>query len=236
MSERESRYSDPDGQCVWVSAGLLTDHVCDRNFDCDHCPLHLALSPVAGRKESDRSAWPKDRLYSDRHFWLKQTSPTSARLGLTETAVSLLHPVLNWEIASKRTGEVRVIAHLACGRAVLAPPLSGRNVRPNPCLDIDALWPAADAWLSGYLLDLDFADWRETTANWIELAQAAPRYAQHREMIHLALQSAAPRHAELAATATADGGLPTTGLLPVVGRVAYAGLLAGILGCDLTAA
>ncbi len=235
MATSESRSFDPDGQCVWVSAGLLTDHVCDRNFDCDHCPLHHALSPVAGQREGHRSAWPKDRLYSEGHFWLLQTSAHQARVGLTETAVSLLHPVLKWEIDTKRAGEVTVTAQLACGRAVLVPPLHGERVRPNPCLEIDALWPAADTWLSGYLLDFDFEDWRKTSSGWAELTQVAPRYAHHRELIHHALQSATYRRGELAAAATADGGLPASGLFPAIGRASYAGLLASILSCGLTA-
>jgi hypothetical protein len=233
MTERDSRFSDPDAQCVWVSAGLLNDHVCDRDFDCDHCPLHLALSPVAGRKEPDRSFWPKDRLYSDRHFWLKQMSARSARLGLTETAVQLLHPVSRWELDTTRGAPVRITASLACGQVVLLPHCHGSQYRVNPCLEIDALWPTADPWLSGYLLEFEFADWRETREGWMELAQAAPHFAQHREFIHRALQAGTSR--PLADATAADGGLPASGLWPVVGRAAYGSLIAGILGCVLEA-
>lgn len=235
MAAIENRTSHPDGQCVWVSAGLLTDHACDRNFDCDHCPLHHALSPEAGRREAHRSTWPKDRLYSEGHFWLKQTSAHQARVGLTETAVSLLHPVSRWEIETSARGEPNVVVTLGCGRVVLAPPVQGSRFEANPCLEIDALWPAADAWLSGYLLDFEFEDWHETRAGWLDLMHIAPRYAHHRMLVHYALQSATSRGAELAAAVTADGGLPASGLLPVVGRPSYAGLLASILGCGLTA-
>lgn len=236
MAERDTRFSDPDGQCVWVSAGLLSHHVCDRDFDCDHCPLHLALSPVAGRKEPDRSFWPKDRLYSDRHFWLKQESPRSARLGLTEMAVQLLHPVSRWSIdgvGSPRNTEVRITAHLACGQVVLAPRCPVQTWKENPCLKIDALWPAADPWLSGYLLEFEFSDWRTVRDGWLELPQAAPLFAHHRELVHRTLQSGTARFP--AYSVAADGGLPASGLLPVVGRAAYGSLLTSILGCALEA-
>lgn len=222
-----------DGQCVWVSAGLLSDHVCDRDFDCDHCPLHLALSPMSGRRETHRFNWPKDRLYSETHFWLKQTSDHRARVGLTETAVSLLHPVLRWAVEPARNGGVNVWATLSGGRVRLEPPVLGSRFGANPCLEIDALWPAADAWLSGYLLEFEFADWQIARSGWFELPHIAPHYALHRQLIHQALQAGKGRSEEPVATRAADGGLPAAGLFPVVGRVSYAALLADVLRCEL---
>ncbi len=31
-------------KCVWMSAGVLTYRLCDREYECEACPLHLALS------------------------------------------------------------------------------------------------------------------------------------------------------------------------------------------------
>lgn len=236
MSEHDTRYRDPEGQCVWVSAGLLSHHICDRDFDCDHCPLHLALSPVAGRKGQEKAFWPKDRLYSNQHFWLKQMSGTTARLGLTEMAVQLLHPVTGWTVepgTSPQPADVRIVAKLSCGQAVLSPPCRMGAFQANPCLGIDALWPAADPWLSGYLLEFQYDDWRAVTQGWLELPQAAPLYAHHREILHRTLAAGAVRHTSSASTLAEDGGVPVAGLLPVVGTSAYGALLAAVLNCTL---
>jgi hypothetical protein len=234
MAETNARYHDPDGQCVWVSTGLLSHHLCDRDFDCDHCPLHLALSPLAGRKEADKAFWPKDRLYTAGHFWMKRISEHSARLGLSEMAVGLLHPVSKWRIESNGPashGEVRIVAQLSCGWATLWPRGRFAVVRPNPCLEIDPLWPAADPWLSGYLLEFDFEDWATASEGWLELGLAAPSYAHHRELVHRSLSSGQALHSQLAVAA--DGGLPVAGLLPVVGRQVYIKLLLAILACNV---
>lgn len=234
MAEHDTRYRDPEGQCVWVSAGLLSHHICDRDFDCDRCPLHLALSPVAGRKGQEKAFWPKDRLYSNQHFWLKQTSASTARLGLTELAVQILHPVSRWTVerdGRSQQGEIKIVAQLSCGQAVLLPPCRLSDFQTNPCLGIDALWPAADPWLSGYLLELQMADWKAASQGWLELSQAAPLYAHHREMMHKTLAAGALRHS--ASGLAEDGGVPVAGLLPVVGSSAYGALLAAVLNCTL---
>jgi len=33
--------------CVWMDAGVLTYRLCDRDFDCAHCPLNAALRGTA---------------------------------------------------------------------------------------------------------------------------------------------------------------------------------------------
>lgn len=42
-----------DQACVWMRAGVIRFWLCDRNFDCDHCPLDAALrgSRQAMRRE-----------------------------------------------------------------------------------------------------------------------------------------------------------------------------------------
>lgn len=234
MTGQTLRYEE-GGLCVWASAGLLAEWNCDRQFDCDRCPLHQALSRMAGRRRAHRLVWPKDRLYSESHFWLKRTSEKSALVGLTETAASLLHPVTKWRIQSSARGTPVVSADLACGRVVLFPPVRASRLVANSCLDVDPLWPAADAWISGYLMEVEVSDPREIGAEWLELEQTVLRYSHHRELIDRALQKARSRTAERPAGRMADGGLPLSGLLPVVGRPAYVGLVASILGCGVLA-
>jgi glycine cleavage system H lipoate-binding protein len=55
--------------CIWVSAGVLSYRLCDRNYDCEGCELYHALrGRPGGRNEPGQ-------LYSDRRDSLR-SSPT----------------------------------------------------------------------------------------------------------------------------------------------------------------
>jgi glycine cleavage system H lipoate-binding protein len=106
-------------QCVWVDAGVLNYKLCDRCFDCEHCPLDAALrdsSASCGEEERgltlsavDFPGWeelpealqsllaPLHTLplcdaarYSARHVWVRQTTSGMVRLGLDAFAAALL--------------------------------------------------------------------------------------------------------------------------------------------------
>ncbi|MFL6213965.1 MAG: hypothetical protein ACJ74J_08740 [Blastocatellia bacterium] len=34
---------EPSAECVWMQAGVVGYKLCDRQFDCEHCPFDLAL-------------------------------------------------------------------------------------------------------------------------------------------------------------------------------------------------
>ena len=52
-------------RCVWMLAGVVSYRLCNRAFDCDHCPLDRAL------REGARGADTRERLKS---FTGRQTS------------------------------------------------------------------------------------------------------------------------------------------------------------------
>jgi hypothetical protein len=45
-------------QCVWMLAGVVSYRLCNRAFDCDHCPLDRAL------REGARGVDSHERLKS----------------------------------------------------------------------------------------------------------------------------------------------------------------------------
>jgi hypothetical protein len=180
----------------------------------------------------DKVHWPKDRLYSPQHFWIRSMGPHTGRLGLTETGAQLLHPVSAWSVVRSgraEAGRVEVVAQLGCGQALLRPACPVFEFRVNPCLDIDPVWPVADPWLSGYLLEFDFDDWSSVSAGWLELPQTAPLFSSHRQTIHKALEGSRLHPLAIAA----DGGLPVAGLHRTLGFEEFASLLRRILQGDL---
>lgn len=40
--------------CIWMSAGLLSYRLCDREYDCEHCPLDAALRGAPPPPPADR--------------------------------------------------------------------------------------------------------------------------------------------------------------------------------------
>lgn len=105
--------------CVWVNAGMLRYKLCDRSFDCEHCPLDAALRdhvsaytdddttltetnidfpewhqiPVESRPllESFRSIPVcQNARYSAHHVWVRLLSTGTVRMGLDSFAAALL--------------------------------------------------------------------------------------------------------------------------------------------------
>lgn len=89
--------SDDVLPCVWMTAGLVAYKLCSRNFDCEECPLDMALrgscepgvaaTPVAPRE------FRLDRRYYRTHMWLLPTEPGRLRCGVDGFAARLLDRV-----------------------------------------------------------------------------------------------------------------------------------------------
>ena len=82
--------------CVWMSAGLIAYRLCDREFDCDGCPLDLALRGVSPTTQSDNrtavpahhaAEFPEDRVYSTGHLWLQECPDNGTNFRVTEVFV-----------------------------------------------------------------------------------------------------------------------------------------------------
>lgn len=87
--------------CVWMTAGLVAYKLCDREFDCEHCPFDVALQGGPQRSEeqpgekirSARWEFRDDRRYHSCHGWVMSLSKTSVRYGVDVFAGRLLDHV-----------------------------------------------------------------------------------------------------------------------------------------------
>ncbi len=127
METRADR-TQPELPCVWVSAGVLSYRPCDRDFECEGCPLYLALrggkeAAAAGAPGEGRPGMPArrddlverylaelgsgctlhlDRAYSADGLWVASELGDELRLGLDDYTLRLLQPVV--EVVLPRVG------------------------------------------------------------------------------------------------------------------------------------
>jgi glycine cleavage system H protein len=99
--------------CVWMDAGVVSFKLCERDLDCDSCPLDRALRGLEDRPvrseapEREEGEYlevqtaphlPVFRLqrrffYSPWHVWLSVESRGNLRVGLDDFAQQLLGPI-----------------------------------------------------------------------------------------------------------------------------------------------
>jgi glycine cleavage system H lipoate-binding protein len=105
--------------CVWVTAGVLSYRLCDREYDCEHCALYHALQgggvdAVAAAGAGAATPGPSaaedpvgrylaelgtgctlhlDRAYSAEGLWMESEQNGDVRIGLDDYTLRLLQPV-----------------------------------------------------------------------------------------------------------------------------------------------
>ncbi len=147
--------------CVWVSAGVLNYRACPRHYECEDCPLYLALRgdpeaaaasgravPVETPSTEDEAVGRYlaelgagctlhlDRAYSAEGLWMDVEPSGEVRVGLDDYTLRLLQPLD--EIVLPRVGvwlqHGAPCAWLDRGRLAiqLHSPISGEVVAVHP--------------------------------------------------------------------------------------------------------
>lgn len=168
----------PSEACAWMNAGVLTYKLCDRHFDCEHCPLDVALrgGPISPGFDSRSTlppacrlavAFPTDRLYSAGHTWLQQLAGGNGRLrfGLDGFAAALMAcpQYVRWRAAPGSIQAGQAVCSIAFdgGALRLAAPASGRLIACNDALDEDPATLVEEPYSEGWIADLSDVDERE---------------------------------------------------------------------------
>lgn len=152
----------PDLPCVWVTAGILSYRPCDREYECEDCPLYLALrgDPAAAAAAAGRApslpvtngaddpvgrflaelgagcTLHLDRAYTADGLWMDPDPSGDVRVGLDDYTLRLLQPVD--DVVLPRVGvwlqHGAPCASLNRGRLAIAlrSPLAGEVVAANP--------------------------------------------------------------------------------------------------------
>ncbi|NOG54495.1 MAG: hypothetical protein HND57_09245 [Planctomycetes bacterium] len=160
--------------CVWMSAGVLNYKLCDRNYNCEHCPLDAALRGVAPECQSGRSkshglltyrdGFPSDRHYTRGHTWVQPHADGSGsiRIGLDRFAVEHLPRItlVRWAGDSSSYDAGRVLCRLFFDGVSLPLecPFAISGYEPNPVLENESEVVSADPYERGWIADLVPAD------------------------------------------------------------------------------
>lgn len=200
--------SYPDEACVWMRAGLVAWKLCDRQFQCETCPLEAALRPGMPAARPDH---PADRRYGLSHTWVR-LEQGGARVGLDHFAASLLCRPRTVALLPEhyRAGAGAPGAWILCGEETIPVhmPLSGVISRVNTRLAEHPWLATADPYEAGWLLEL-IPD--EESPDLLDSTGMAEVTSRHEAWLRDEITSLAAHDSPVGATA-ADGGTPLPSL------------------------
>lgn len=173
--------------CLWMSAGLVSYRLCDRDFDCEHCPLDAALrgeprEPLSAPTTNDGVrppgppfSFPGDRCYGEGHTWARRQNSADSedevvRVGIDALAAALAMPVYRLRpgaAAGSLTAAGARLAELELdgGLLAVASPLTGRLRAWNPLWEEGpregAAAVAASPYDTGWIAEIGLEDARE---------------------------------------------------------------------------
>jgi glycine cleavage system H protein len=231
--------------CIWMTAGLVSYKLCDRDFDCARCPLDIALRGGApalpeggvlsggGRRGE---GFPDDRRYAAGHTWAatgcRPGEPT-VRVGLDGFAAALLpRPVLGAGMRGPRElerGDVICDVELPAGTVCVRAPVSGQLERENPALREHPGLIVESPYRDGWLVDMAPAGEERALPGLVDAAEARERAAL--DLRHFRRRVALHLLADVASVGPcmADGGEALTSLSDILGGAQYLEILRGIL-------
>ena len=94
MTKRYHIIPPNENRCVWMTAGVLQYQLCDREYQCEECPLDSAIRrqvrpPAAGAdaphtrpSAAQEPALREGCRYSRNHCWIQTVAPRLLRVGI----------------------------------------------------------------------------------------------------------------------------------------------------------
>jgi glycine cleavage system H lipoate-binding protein len=223
--------------CLWMSAGVVTYRLCDRDFDCDECPLDAALRNdsrptvhTAGLQMARGlgSEFPEDRRYTSGHWWVLtnvQGGDSVYRCGLDLFAAAIIGRCdgvsRTCDSGHLARGESLCEIDFGLGRLQIAAPISGTVTVWNSALDGRPEEVVLSPYDEGWLVELVPSNMCEM--NDLLTAQVVRQKSQYdlqRLRRRIATQTLAD-DAHCLGRTSADGGELITDVRQMLGGSAY---------------
>ena len=191
-----------ESKCVWMTAGILSYQLCDREFECEECPLDIALrqrfthhepTVVRQRPATPTKAPEESRigvLFGRKHLWVKRKGEDKVRLGIEPGMASVLVspmaivlPALGAQIARNKACSWIV---LGGGTLPMISPITGLVTATNNLLAERPHAVCASPLDEGWLFELSVSNADVDDADVLATADVARIYADdERPLKHL---------------------------------------------------
>ena len=228
-------------RCVWMSAGILTYRLCDRNFDCDTCLLDAAIRGRPGQSETSAS-FPETQsatgaetrqlrneyFYTRNHCWIKKIADYRVRVGL-EPGLSrvLLGPkafVFPSEGQRLQRRQICFWIVVEGGTLPFGSPCTGVVRVTNKKLIESPHLLASEPFDEGWIFELDSEESMESL-DLLNIDKACSVYASDQSRFQMLFSSASHTRQLQVGVTMADGGQPLESIAGMMEPAKYFSLL-----------
>jgi glycine cleavage system H lipoate-binding protein len=221
LAQREAVDSGVNN-CVWMDAGVVDYKLCDRSYDCDHCPFDEAL-------HGQRSELPfredllhvqgcdvaHDLFYHPNHVWMRIEENGEVRIGLDDFGQRLLGTTYALALPAEETaiksGDRCCRLALQSGVVALLSPASGKVKKTNSSLGLRPSLVNRDPYGSGWMMLIEPLDLEASLKRSFYGQKVGPWLTEEIETLRR-LISSLTNDKDMPATMN-DGGLLTTEFL-----------------------
>ena len=216
--------------CVWMTAGFLSYKLCDRDFDCEHCPLDAAIHgghPAPARdEETPQPDWGiRDGIaHHPVYGWVADDGLGRVRWGIDGFTARLLDHLT--EVVLPAAGAELAHGNVACwvlddGELVpLRSPVSGKVTKTNPALSRDPALVIHEPYGAGWLIEMECRGGAAGTPGIAGAAERRARIARQVQRLHRGAMAYLRTEPGVGPTAQ-DGGQRLSDLRRMLGRDRY---------------
>lgn len=242
MSDSSDRKKHPlippeESRCVWMTAGILSYQLCEREFGCEQCPLDIALrqrfvnhQAVGRRKASITDARTAEEqqvgvLYGRKHVWVRVQTEHSVRLGIEPGLASVVlspHAVV-LPVIGDQVIHNKVCAWIVMegGTLPIVSPISGKVSATNSHLAENphavSLSPLGQGWLFEVSVERAVTE----DADLLPVADAARAYAEDERRFQALLAAELTKGGAVVGKTLADGGEALGRICEMLGSTKY---------------
>jgi glycine cleavage system H protein len=240
MSPSKKHHIVPPGElcCVWMTAGILSYQLCDREFECDDCPLDAAMRKHFTRRTASVEAAPRQPApaaapqvlrdncrYNRNHCWIQQVGRNVLRVG-PEPGLSraLLAPravVYPTKGQMLHRGQTCMWIVMEGGTLPFESPCDGVVRSTNRQLTEQPHLIQSRPFDEGWLLELQVEDAASQTADFLDAEEVRASYTASESRFRELLESALRKGQPSVGATLADGGQLLQNIADVLGPSRY---------------
>ncbi|TAK59101.1 MAG: glycine cleavage system protein H [Bacteroidetes bacterium] len=246
ISQDSSRFSRSfdDAQCVWMTAGVLAYQLCNREYDCDDCPLDIALRKHFSDEShqliaSAKASFPEgggrlreDRRYSENHTWVQERNGEMFRVGVEPQLArallipkSVVLPSLGQKVSKHQTSVWIVLEE---GTFPIASPLDGIIVSRNPLVAEQPSNVLQRPFDEGWLYEVESP--KEAAGELLNVQQATSVYERDIQQLNKLLIETLKSQTTDVGPTLADGGMILQHIADMLGYKKYMKIVKMVYG------